>query len=372
MLAVGATTVGVEIADERVRRVFAAAFAGLHSPGSPEHRATIGGPVEGTYTLAIDDGTTYRGTDPANVIDHLVAWCNRTAVVSRSAEVNVHAAAVTAPDQAGCTVLPAPPGGGKSSVAAAACSAGFGYLSDEVVSIDSDGLVRGYPKPLTLKAGSLPLIEADYEPYTLSDRQTRWYLPPASLGGHQVSSAPAEAIVFVRYTPEHETACTDLGVAETLLELATNCQDDLDDEGRALEALGQLAARCRRRRLGQRDLAEAVRALEAVARADPPDPSPVRRLGPAAGTGSPVGPAATPGTVGVVCSDGVVLHHPPTATLVVLDALAGVIWQLLDGTVAEPQLAHELAEAFEHPVEDVARDVAALLEQLRDHDLVYG
>ncbi len=372
MLAVGATTVAVRIDDDRVRRLVAESFAGLRTDRAGEHQAVLGGQPGDRYTLTIDDQLRYGSVDPANVLDHLVAWCNREAVLSRVGEVNIHAAAVVPPGRAGCAILPAPPGAGKTTLAAAACAAGFGYLSDELVSLDEHGTAHGYAKPLTIKAASRPLIAADYDRWTLSAHQTRWYLRPEDLGGTRLASAEPAALVFARYVPERETSCTELGVTETVVELAINCQDQLDGDGHALETLARLAARCQRVRLDQRDLDQAVAILEAVVARPAPSPSPVRRLEPVLRAGAPVGPAAAPGAVGVVCADGVVVHHPPTDAVVALDALAGVVWQLLDGNVPEAELARELSSAFDHPEDQVQRDVAALLTELRSHQLVIG
>ncbi len=61
-----------------------------------------------------------------------------------------HACGVSDPATGRSIVLVAPSGTGKTTAAAMLCAADFGYLSDETVAIDADGMIRPYPKPLSV------------------------------------------------------------------------------------------------------------------------------------------------------------------------------------------------------------------------------
>lgn len=66
----------------------------------------------------------------------------------------------------------------------------------------------------------------------------------------------------------------------------------------------------------------------------------------------------------------VVAWSPDQSALHVLDARAATVYLLLDGVHPISQLAAEVAAAVGAPVEDVLRDVTALVGQLVDLRLV--
>jgi hypothetical protein len=74
--------------------------------------------------------------------------CAKVALLSRSG-IFVHAGVVEVAQRA--LVIPGPSFSGKSSLVAALVAAGATYFSDEFAVIDSDGLVRPYARPLSLR-----------------------------------------------------------------------------------------------------------------------------------------------------------------------------------------------------------------------------
>ncbi len=85
----------------------------------------------------------------------------RLAVNRRRYFMEIHAAALLRGGS--CVLLPAAPGSGKSTLAAGLLAAGFHYLSDESALLEEPGLeVRPVPLALTVKPGSVPLLEPLY------------------------------------------------------------------------------------------------------------------------------------------------------------------------------------------------------------------
>ncbi|MEM7285151.1 MAG: PqqD family peptide modification chaperone [Actinomycetota bacterium] len=326
-------------------------------------------PADVGHELVVDGASLYRASDPGNVLDHLVAWCNRRAVASRPDAVNVHAAGLVAPGSTRAIVIPGAPGAGKTTLAAAACRRGWGYLSDEMVSVEA-GMLRSYPKPLTMKQGSLSFVEdLDLSRYELGHQQSRWYISVAELGGWVAERANPHAIVFVGYADHNGTGVTELSVGEATLALAVNCQHELDRSGRKLFALAELADASIRVELEHRDLAEAIDVLEDLAGREPAPTGSVSVLPPVTRRGD-LGPAVAPGVSGVATPDGVVLHRHETDGIALLDPLAGTIWRLLDGSASTDQLVVDLAEAFSHPADAVRADVGRLLHDLAENGFV--
>ncbi len=85
----------------------------------------------------------------------------RLAVNRRRYFMEIHAAALV--HRGRCVLLPAAPGSGKSTLAAALAASGFRYLSDEAALLEEPDLaVRPVPLALTVKPGSIPLLEPLY------------------------------------------------------------------------------------------------------------------------------------------------------------------------------------------------------------------
>lgn len=368
---VGDTTVEVRIEDERARSAFDIAFAPLATLDHPDHQADVFATGDGRFQTMVDGETITSTTDVAMAVDHLVSWCNLRAVLSRPAALNLHAAGVVDPHHGRGIVFPAAPGSGKSTLAMAACRSGWGYLSDELVSVDPSGAALAYPKPITTKPGARALFDVEFDRWTVTDRQTRWYIHPAAMGGRVLPGGDVHAIVFARHDPTAATEVSVIGVAEAAMELALNCQGELSARGNALVRFAELAAGVHRVRLAHRELDTAMSHVEAVAALDPPDRARVEALGEVVPAAHRLGPCARPGIVGVIAEDGVVVFDPDRGQLTLLDPVAGVVWRLLDGSVAAEHLVHELAHAFDQPEAAVAADIQALLGQLdRDGLLV--
>jgi hypothetical protein len=309
ILTIGCTVVEVRIDHIQTAHQFAVSFASIASDETPSVAIHIRSEAD-LHVLSIDGEPSYRSHDPSNVVDHLIAWCNQQAVLSQPDNINLHAAALSHPGTGRVVLVPGSPGAGKTTTAAAACLAGWGYLSDELVSIDRAGMARGYAKPLTIKMGTRPLIDFDEHRWTSSPQQRRWYLPPSQLGGHVIASGLPHAIMFTDFAPSEPQVTVPVGLAESVLELATNCQAELDPDGAVLLALARMAASSHTVRVIQNHRDDAVSVLASLAARPPAQRCDVGALGQAKPTGAADGPCAAPGVVGVVCPDGVVVHQP--------------------------------------------------------------
>lgn len=368
LLRVGDAVVEVDIDDPAVLRSFGFSASPMATEGTPDFHVKIR-PSEVGHELVIDDDSLYRASDPGNVVDHLVAWCNRRAVESRPAAVNIHAAGLVAPGSDRTIVVPGSPGAGKTTLAATACRRGWGYLSDEMVSVEDD-TIRAYPKPLTVKRGTLPfLTDVDMARYELSQHQTRWYVSVAELGGWVTQQGRPHAIAFIAYDDDNATTVTELGVGEATVALAVNCQQELDDDGAKLLQLARLADASVCVELEHHDLDEAMGVLSDLVARDVTPSGAVSALPPVVRRAN-TGPAVAEGVSGVITPDGVVLHRHETDAIALLDPLAGVIWRLLDGSAPIGELVTDLADAFAHPVDVVRDDVGRLLDQLIENGFI--
>ena len=134
-------------------------------------------------------------------------------------------------DDRRCLLLPAPSGGGKSSLTAALCHVGFRYFSDEVALVEPDTFhVRAIPLSLCVKDSGWDLLTRYYEEipalatHHRNDGKVVRYLPPRrSQLGDVEHSYPVSHIVFPRYDPVATTDLRPLGKVPALRRLMDEC-----------------------------------------------------------------------------------------------------------------------------------------------------
>ena len=186
---------------------------------------------------------TGRGSDTAV----LAVLRELTERACRAAErlLVVHGAGLVGPDSSGVLLI-APGGSGKTTLAAALNAEGLPLLHDDVVPVTRDGDLLGLGLPITLKAGSWPILQTlrpDLSETPIRPRlgQQVRLLPPR--GQLVMRPIPLGVLVFPRYqpnTPTHierlppEAALQGLIEAEAVIRRLT--QDKLERLARWVES----------------------------------------------------------------------------------------------------------------------------------------
>jgi hypothetical protein len=164
-----------------------------------------------------------------------VIW---TAVLRRQDYLlHIHAGAVGGP--AGCVLLPAAPGGGKSTLTLTLVHAGFDLFSDEVALLAAADLtVAPFPTAICVKEAGIGVVANLYPEigalpiHLRGDGMRVVYMPPphprVSHDGHR---RPVCGIVFPRYRAGAPFKSRRLEPANALARLLTHCQH----VGRALD-----------------------------------------------------------------------------------------------------------------------------------------
>ncbi|WP_446666169.1 hypothetical protein [Flexivirga sp. B27] len=109
----------------------------------------------------------YGSQDDADRRDYGLASALTLAGITQAAgtRLMLHAAGVADPGTGRVAVLVAASGTGKTTAARRLCTAGFGYVTDETVSIGTDDDVLAYPKPLSVViAGDSPHHKSQHGP----------------------------------------------------------------------------------------------------------------------------------------------------------------------------------------------------------------
>lgn len=109
-------------------------------------------PAGGYLQLYRDETSLYNGPSAAYVVERLLHDLSLTLARHCRQHLLFHAAGV-AWGQRGL-LLCGESGSGKSTLAACLVAGGFDYLSDEVVAVSPEGVMRGLARPIMLKTGS--------------------------------------------------------------------------------------------------------------------------------------------------------------------------------------------------------------------------
>jgi hypothetical protein len=184
----------------------------------------------------------------------------------------IHAGSVVTPARKG-VLLPADKGSGKSTLVAGLVRSGFGFLSDEIGVLDpASGRLHPFPRPISLKEGSLPVFPELISPEDGSlYAAPRGYvraskIRPGSMGG----PCDVRFVIVPKYKDGSTTRLTPLSQAETAKELWVNGINIAHFGSRALPVLTELVRRARGYRLVSGDLEEAVNVVNEVTNGSAP------------------------------------------------------------------------------------------------------
>jgi hypothetical protein len=214
---------------------------------------------DGSFDLYLNDRRIEQLASAGHTIEWLLWDINRATAAASDAYLLLHAGAVQAGQRA--LVLPAPSGGGKSTLVAGLVERGLGYLSDELIALEADGSqVLPYPKPISLKPGSFHLFEGLSGRPDQANRFTgeEWYLRPDDIRPNAIGGPSNAAILVVPcFAPERATSLTALSSTEAFLALTINSVN-LEKHGeQGARLLADVVARCEAYELVMSDLDQA-------------------------------------------------------------------------------------------------------------------
>ena len=276
-------------------------------------------------------------------------------------------------------------GSGKTTLTAALAATGLAYLTDETVCLDPLTLqVEPFRKPLTVKPGSQQVLEQLHPTADRIDSASgNWQVDPAALEELGAIGLPAAdlfptAIVFPDHDPEQQgVELQPVTRARAAFVLGEQSSALWAVEPRPLDALQRLVDAAPAYRATYSSAFEAAQTIvsELLLGTTGPRPPSIDGRSESDRASSPHrDPAARGGPVpkeGVdwllldgeaVLFDGTHLHH--------LDTPGAAVWQLLDGTRDESEVARELATRFDADPALVLLDVEDLVRVLRARGLL--
>jgi len=211
------------------------------SPETPRYR--IGwNRRERLYTVRFDGEPMYRGPSENQAIGTL-DYCIRCHLLGDLEEdlVFLHAAALAAPD-GGTILVPAPSGGGKSTLTAALLGLGYTLLSDDHLPLERRTLLPlAFPRAIGLDEGTPrfgPGIDAELIVGEPGD--TRRWVRASRRRPPGVAGEPVRAAFCVRFAPGARPALEPLSGPQLLARLVVDSPMLEDDCEPRFEALAQL------------------------------------------------------------------------------------------------------------------------------------
>lgn len=201
-------------------------YAPLARAGPASHALMLGTTMmhDGSgYFTALDGSVVARTPAPTVAFAHLLFEANQQAIEQSPELIRIHSAAVAVGDRA--VILPGPMGAGKSTLAAGLTHRGLGYITDEVVAIDrGSGLVRTYPKPISLGAAPDPIGSIGWEPSPGAGLflGASGVIPARTLGHVDDRAHPVGLVVLPLYVPGAATELVRLPDSEALAAVASH------------------------------------------------------------------------------------------------------------------------------------------------------
>lgn len=175
------------------------------------------------------DGDLYHCSAKRNICMPLIEWCLNLTVFQRPHQfLLIHSAVVERDGRA--LILPGLPRAGKSTLCAALVNRGWRLLSDEVALVRvSEGDLVPVPRPVSLKDGSIPLIQSFAPSATLgpvwhgtTKGSVAHMLPPQdSVDASGVYTMPAW-LVFPQYIANADACLTPESKSRALVLAADN------------------------------------------------------------------------------------------------------------------------------------------------------
>lgn len=222
--------------------------------------------IDGYWWLAWrDEPIGSRESEDALLL--LLHWHinQRTIESSVKSFTTLHAAVASSPLGVG-VILAAPMESGKTTTCTGLLRRGWSYLTDEAAAVTPDGVVRAYPKPLTIDSGSWPLFP-DLRPTDVGSDSKSWLVPVSRIpGSGVVQQTRARLVLFPAYVAGSATTAQPLPPSKAALALAHSAFNFDQNGGRDLRCISALARLAPAYRLEIGDLTEAVGVVESLAK----------------------------------------------------------------------------------------------------------
>ena len=250
-------------ASPSIARVLAEALDDLRGDDIPRRRLKATLDRSGAWTVGLDGERPQRGSDLDDALYNILSAVNLLAAREAASECAVFHGGSVALDGHG-VVFVGHSRAGKSTLTAALTRAGHGYIADEVTAISSDARVRGFHRPIGLRAGGAAAVGLEVPPGPFS----RTYPLRVGKWAALVDEVPlAQLVILDRICDAQspvDVGFTPLEPAEALFMLVNHALAR-STESQAFRRIEALVREVPTLVLRYTDVHEAVRTVEAFA-----------------------------------------------------------------------------------------------------------
>ena len=287
---------------------------------------------DGLYTIALPDRTIGPSALSTGIMT-LVTAITRLALDADPHRLHLHAAGVANGNTG--VVISATSGTGKTTLTAELARRGWNYLSDEALVLDgSQTALEGFTKPMSVKPSGRDVVAgvADARVDLGEGDADWWHVPAGRLGAGVVDEIEPHMVVVLEpaSTYEQPAVVRPIHPADAVVRLMGETMDPERYGPRTLNALADLAARCRCVTMAVGTLESQVAALEASLTEQRP-----RHVVDSLDTEHCV--AIEGWTLGtdirsLAIAGRVVVHNATTGAIAALDEAGTAVWMALHGT----------------------------------------
>lgn len=291
--------------------------------------------------------------DLADALTRLVAGLSIATLDASPSNLHLHAAAAAKGGRS--VIIAASRNTGKSTSVSHLLHRGYGFITDEMVVLSrKDDLVRGVPRPISIKPMGLPQTGYSGAQTMLGETEdptSQCFVTPGSIGTEIIEAeAPHVVVLLRRPGGERAQGPRPLHPADAVVALMQETLDaDRFGPDTALR-LAQLASRCHCIELERGTPTEVADAIDGLLSLAPPVGMVVRAYPPSQASGDDV--------VTVGLGDRCVVHHRRSGKILALDAAGTRVWETAGGWRAHPEVQ------LDGPV------IASFVGQLRSHGLL--
>lgn len=329
----------VTVPDQDVRRLVEELFDDLPAPEREDQRqqfmqivvteSRVDAPEERRFDLHAPTIGAMQALSLSAMITMLVAAVNVSVLDAETDRLHLHAAAAVRSGKA--ALLSGRSQTGKSTTVVHLVQQGWDLISDESVSISRDDvLIRGFPKPLSVKPTGRHLVP-DVMPAALPRKGASHldavHVPLGRVGGVLREFAEPHLVALLSRTRENaasaEPVCAPIDTADAIVHLMTETFDAGRFGPDAVIHLARLASRCHCYRVDLGSPERTATAITELFSAPPVPPTTVTSLG--------SGGRVRRNVVSLLVGDRVVIHEQPAGRVVALDRIGSEVWLTLRG-----------------------------------------
>ncbi len=212
-------------------------------PGTPRptrHRISISPTDDGTYDLRSTTDGSLRAIRLDDLGGAITDEMMRIYLETDHRPLHLHAAAVVDAEHRGI-LLAGPSGSGKTALALSLAHRGLGWVSDEIVAVDADGRISGFPRLPMVKAPDVRRLRRVLDGVD-APPMDKWYPDLRALGFRIDEEGGASLLVIPHWSPGGTGAHVPVDPLVAIERLLVNSFDIAVAPSAAVPALVRMVA----------------------------------------------------------------------------------------------------------------------------------